>query len=293
MVYSSSVLSVCVSPGFNILHSSIFQWVVQACIFNTWGPIAQSAKIGFCWSDATVAWMGNIMLITGMFSAPFSYTILQMFGLRNTVVWAGAGVLAAGACVRCVSVSGEVLRLTSLVCGVMNGWSSIMIECTLTMLSNQWFPLHERTTSTGVVIAVQMSGLIPPALVFPKIVQEPPFNATNCHDTNLTSIRDNITHDVSLILYSEAALASAVFLAMIIYFPNQPPTPPSASASAERYNLREGLKNIFTSYKNILIGLAFAGINVPMMWITVINQNLHPLGMTQVQHRVTCLSYWK
>ena len=37
--------------------------MIQALIFNTWGQIAQSAKIAFCWSDATVAWTSNIMLI--------------------------------------------------------------------------------------------------------------------------------------------------------------------------------------------------------------------------------------
>ena len=57
---------------------------LQACIFNTWGPIAQSAKLAFCWSDATVAWTNNVMLIVGMVSVPFSYSILQMFGLRHT-----------------------------------------------------------------------------------------------------------------------------------------------------------------------------------------------------------------
>ena len=31
-------------------------------------------------------------------------------------------------------------------------------------------------------------------------------------------------------------------------------------------------------------GIAFASINIPMNWITVINQNLHPLGMSQVRN---------
>ena len=96
-----------------------------------------------------MAWTSTVMLIVGMVSAPFSYLILQKLGLRQTVVWAGAGVLALGTCVRCVSMSGPVLQVTSLVCGALNGWSSIMIECTLTMLSSRWFPTQERTTATG------------------------------------------------------------------------------------------------------------------------------------------------
>ena len=134
----------------------------------------------------------------------------------------------------------------------------------------------------GVVIAVQMSGLIPPALLFPRLVPEPPGNTTDCHDDHLSQLKTDIVHEVSYILYAEAGLTMAVFLAMICYFPSSPPTPPSPSATSTRYQLRQGLKNIFANYKNILIGLAFASINVPMMWITVINQNLHPLNMSQV-----------
>ena len=35
-------------------------------MFNTWGPLAQSAKAGFGWSDASVAWIPNVQIISGM-----------------------------------------------------------------------------------------------------------------------------------------------------------------------------------------------------------------------------------
>jgi len=252
---------------------------LQACIFNTWGPIAQSAKLAFCWSDAVVAWMGNMMLLVGIVAVPLSYSIINSFGLRTTVVWSGSGVLAVGALVRCISMDGSIQQWTSLLCGAMNGWASIMIECTLTVLSVKWFPAGERTTATGIVIATQMAGLIPPSLLFPKVVQEPGFNQTNC--TENIQLAETIRMEVSYILYAEAALACAIFGAMILYFPDAPPSPPSASATAQRLNIKEGLSNIFTSPKNICIGFAFSCITVPMMWITVANQNLHPLGLTQ------------
>merc|ERR1711892_630559 len=50
---------------------------LQACIFNTYGPIAQSAKLAFCWSDAVVAWMGNMMLLVGIVAVPLSYSIIN------------------------------------------------------------------------------------------------------------------------------------------------------------------------------------------------------------------------
>ena len=101
-----------------------------------------------------------------------------------------------------------------------------------------------------------MSGLIPPALLFPRFVGEPTSDMTDCHSHNATIIdlKKQISQDVSYILYTEAALTAAIFLAMILYFPAHPPSPPSPSATAHRYKLKEGLKNIFFSYKNVLVG---------------------------------------
>ena len=48
------------SPG------SVYFPILKACVFNTWGPLAQSAKTGFGWSDAAVAWIPNIQIISGM-----------------------------------------------------------------------------------------------------------------------------------------------------------------------------------------------------------------------------------
>ena len=145
-----------------------------------------------------------------------------------------------------------ILQWTSLICGALNGWSSIMIECTLTVLSVIWFPTQERTTATGIVIATQMAGLIPPAMLFPRIVTEPNINETNC--TGNRQLAADITAEVSWILYTEAAIAGVIFLAMLCYFPGNPPSPPSPSASSERFNVLKGLRNIFTSSKNMLIG---------------------------------------
>ena len=248
--------------------------------------------MAFCWSDATIAWTNNVMLIVGIVAVPFSYSILSRWGLRLTVVWGGAGVLALGAVLRCVSMEGTVLQWTSLVCGALNGWSSIMIECTLTVLSVKWFPVNERTTATGVVIATQMSGLIPPALLFPYVVREPRPGNTSCTDPANKDLVQDIKTDVSYVLYTEAAVTSLVFLTMLAYFPASPPTPPSPSATAERYSVKKGLVNIFTSFKNIMTGIAFASINIPMMWITVANQNLHPLGLSQVKQIAVRASYF-
>ena len=56
-------------------------------------------------------------------------------------------------------------------------------------------------------------------------------------------------------------------IAVLIYFPSKPPTPPSASASVKRTNFSEGLKAIMKD-RNILLctfGYAMSG-GVPNAW---------------------------
>ena len=192
------------------------------------------------------------MLLVGVCSVPFSYSILSFFGLRFTVVWSGCGILALGSLLRCISMEGAIQKWTSLACGALNGWSSIMIECTLTVLSVKWFSVRERTTATGIVIATQMAGLIPPSLLLPRLVQEPAKNQTDCLEHQDLAVA--IQNEVSYILYAEAALTITVFLAMLLYFPSAPPTSPSPAATSKRFSIKEGLLNIFTNHKNILTG---------------------------------------
>ena len=60
------------------------------------------------------------------------------------------------------------------------------------------------------ISATQMSGLIPPALLFPYIVREPSETNTNCTDPANKELVQDIKTDVSYILYTEAAITSMV-----------------------------------------------------------------------------------
>ncbi|XP_023341357.1 disrupted in renal carcinoma protein 2 homolog [Eurytemora carolleeae] len=251
----------------------------QACIFNTWGPIAQSAKAGFGWSEASVAWTNNIQIIVSMLSVPASYAVFQKLGLRSTVVWSGSGALALGTLLRCVSMDPQILKITSFICSGLNGWSSIMIEGTLTVLSARWFPPGERTTATGIIIGTQMAGLIPPSLLFPRLVTDP----DSVVDLKSKTLSETIQGEVSTILYCEAGLVFLLFLIMVLYFPDSPPSPPSVTATVKRQNFMKGIRHILTNPKNVIAGLAFACVTVPMMWITVVNQNLQPFGLSQIE----------
>ncbi len=57
--------------------------------------------------------------------------------------------------------------------------------------------------------------------------------------------KDNIVYFyIMCLLYSEAGMVAACFLAILIYFPSKPKKPPSLSSSQERENFLQGLKDI-------------------------------------------------
>ena len=63
-----------------------------------------------------------------------------------------------------------------------------------------------------------MSGLIPPALLFPYIISEPGDDNTSCTDPSNKDLVQDIKTDVSYVLYTEAALASITFLIMLVRY---------------------------------------------------------------------------
>ena len=143
--------------------------------------------------------------------------------------------------------------MTSLVCAGLNGWASIVIDGTLTVVSAAWFPAGERTTATGIIIAIQMAGLVPPALLFPWLVTEPPRPLDGKADDD-GELAEKIRQEVSVILYGEAVLAAALLVVMLLFFPDRPPTPPSKSAASARQNVSSSLKQIFRKPKCVAAG---------------------------------------
>jgi FLVCR family MFS transporter len=149
--------------------------------------------------------------------------------------------------------------VTSLICAALNGWASIVIDGTLTALTAAWFPAGERTTATGLIVALQMAGLVPPSLLFPWLVPEPPPQPPSSQDNNRTTaersqLAADIRDEVAAILYGEAALAAALLAVMLLFFPDRPPSPPSKSAGSARQNVRSSLREIFRKPKCVAAG---------------------------------------
>ena len=110
-------------------------------------------------------------------------------------------------------------------------------------ISAIWFPPEERTLATCINLVCNLSGNILGFLVGPAMVPD-----VKSRNTTISEVKEEIQAFLGL----EAGIGVVLLLAFIIYFPNQPPTPPSASASIERTNFKEGLKTLIND-KNIIL----------------------------------------
>ncbi len=52
----------------------------QGCVWNTWGPLSQSAKIAFGWDDSTIVLMSNVGVIAYLLSAAFFSWLMDVKG---------------------------------------------------------------------------------------------------------------------------------------------------------------------------------------------------------------------
>lgn len=81
-------------------------------------------------------------------------------------------------------------------------------------------------------------------------------------------------------MYVEAAWSIALFLVVLIYFPQKPPLPPCASAAIQREDFFRGVKNLFRQ-PQFWVVCAVYGIStgVQNCWASVLNIILKPHGI--------------
>lgn len=89
-----------------------------------------------------------------------------------------------------------------------------MVMAAPPLLSNVWFPAHERPLATAVGTLCNNMGSAGGFLLGPLLVKNP--------------------SDMPLLLYTHAGIAIMNAVLMLAYFPSAPPMPPSHSAGSDR-----------------------------------------------------------
>ncbi|XP_076067858.1 solute carrier family 49 member 4-like [Oratosquilla oratoria] len=241
----------------------------QCVQWNTWGPISESVQAAFPdWNPSTVAMMANWGTIMFVFFVIPLCWLNQRFGLRTgTLVCCGLVVVGTG--LRCLPVSGTVFTVMCHLCSILVGISGIILMSSPPMLSATWFPPHERTTAMAFLVGCFQLGLVVSYLE-PLMVRAPKNNVTPAE------IKKDIVH----LMYLDAIIAGALFVAVWLYYPTKPPLPPSTSSSVERLQFVSSMKGIAKSGKLWLLTLSYsASSGVPGAWTSVLDFSLQNFGI--------------
>ena len=242
---------------------------MQYLVWNTFGPIVSSIQFAFEWSDSTLAMMpnwGTITLVLGVF--PMCW-LLEQKGLKFSIVTASL-LVAIGAVLRGITQEEYLFKILSHLGSISNGIAGITVMSVPPALSATWFPPGERTLATffgqvATQIGTGLSFSLGPWLVPGK---------------NLTSVNE-VKGQIYRYLWIEAGAALGLFLLVLLYFPKQPPSPPSASASLPRTDFREGIKGLIKN-KNALLCTVAYGLSggTFLAWQSVMTLNFQSVGIS-------------
>ena len=181
-------------------------------------------------------------------------------------------------------------------CSILNGITGILVMAAPAALSAAWFPVNERATATSISQTLNVAGNGMSFLIGPLIVPDNFLNKTgetdDSHETPLTNYTGYYpTSDREKVLVwwymvGLAATSVVIFIAMVIYFPSKPQTPPTASASSDvpRIGFAESVKTLVKDRSVMLCFIGFSlSTGVQGAWSSVLTLNFEPLGVGDKQ----------
>ncbi|XP_041056646.1 solute carrier family 49 member 4 isoform X1 [Carcharodon carcharias] len=253
---------------------------VQGLLWNSWGPIQNSAKqaLGFSTVDITllVLW-GPI----GFLPCFILMWLMDKKGLRLSVVLT-ALLMTTGALLRCVPIDNQTVKKWLIHIGqLLNGFAGPVVINAPPFLSTTWFPPDQRATATAVASLFNYFGAACAFLVGPLIVPAP--NGTTSLLTASNHHIDFIKGRIQTLLYAEFGATALLLVVLTAYFPSQPPLPPSIAAASQRLNYRNSIYRLLSNFRFLMIALAFAmPLGILAGWSGVLDVILTPLKVSQV-----------
>lgn len=205
-------------------------------------------------SDNQVGFLGTLSNIGFLPFAPATVYLTRHYGLRLVTIL-GLFVVALGCLVRlipdlcdtshetawygCFFNDLHVLNLlrSLLVLGQsLNAVAGPVTSATAPYFSAKWFAPEERAASTACLYLSQGVGVALAFAVGPAMVSS--------------------SKELQNLLIMEFAWASTALLASFLYFPADPPTPPSLSATIERLDFVAGFKLLLSNPRFLFLVLA-------------------------------------
>ncbi|XP_074653318.1 solute carrier family 49 member 4 homolog isoform X2 [Tubulanus polymorphus] len=283
----------------------------QGCVWNSFGPISQSIKDVFGWQDSTIALSTNWACITYVLSSVFFSWLLEVKGLRVSVILTSA-LLVVGCGIKCISKWDPYFTWLAHLGCIVSGFAGPVVMAGPPCVSATWFPANGRTTATAIMIVSNYLGVALSFILGPLIVNtHTTYNNITTPTPNISYISSDIFIDFSntsnvtvapptlapskdnesieaqraeimILLYIEEAFHVIVFICILIYFPPHPPLPPTISASTDRVSFIRGLGQAFCHARLWVMAIPYGlGLGVYNCWNAILDVNLSPLGIQQ------------
>uniref|UniRef100_A0A8C8SQ62 Solute carrier family 49 member 4 n=1 Tax=Pelusios castaneus TaxID=367368 RepID=A0A8C8SQ62_9SAUR len=252
----------------------------QGLVWNTWGPVQNSARLAFgfsSWDIALLVLWGPI----GFLPCLAFMWLLDKRGLRVTVLLTSS-LMVLGAGLRCVPLSDLTIRKKLIHGGqLLNGLAGPTVMNAAPFLSTTWFSPDERATATAIASLLNYLGAACAFLVGPLVVPSP--NGTSHLLLKSESNSEHIKDRIEAVLYAEFGMVSLIFSAALAYFPSRPPFPPSVAAASQRLSYRRSFCRLLSNFRFLMIALAYAiPLGVFSGWSGVLDLILTPVHVSQV-----------
>ncbi|XP_052806508.1 solute carrier family 49 member 4 homolog [Mya arenaria] len=260
---SGDVTSVYKRRWYIVLVFSIGTFI-QACAWNSWGPITASAEAVFGWHDSQIGMLANDANIGYMVTVLLFCYFMDVKGLRVSTLIC-AVLLFVGSAMRCITMEPTIMTVCSHIASVLFGIGSTVLFAGPPKLSSVWFPPNQRTFATAIVSFANYFGV---AMGFIIVCVN----------------KSDLIVEIRQLMFVHAGIAALFLVMVIVYFPDKPPKPPSNTASMER---TEWLKGIGMLAKNsafwLVVVASMISNGVLGQWVTVLYINLKEYGITQNQ----------
>ncbi|CAH1786068.1 unnamed protein product [Owenia fusiformis] len=130
----------------------------QAAVWNTFGPVADSAKIVFQWEDSVLALLPALGNIAYILTVAFGAWIMDVKGMRVAMVGA-TGLLFLGTLFRCFTTDPIAATWLVLIGSVFNGIAGTVPFGGPPLLSALWFPANQRASATAISTVMNYLGM--------------------------------------------------------------------------------------------------------------------------------------
>ena len=240
----------------------------QGMLWAIPGPISGAMTNLYGLDDTTIQLLinyGPIFYIP--LSIPLAYWMDKPGGVRQATIW-GILTVALGQLCRNLAYDNSTLSIALVhISYILNAIAGPVAMSAVGKISEDWFPVEFRSTSTAIMAEANLFGGAAAQLIGPQMVSD------------LSSMKEFLNF-----MYLCSAFMVLNVIMVLIYFPSHPPHPPSISATTTKAAEQEmSMKSFGTALKQLFINRSFIilicayGLSTGMYgsWATVLSLNLN------------------